>query len=218
MTNILSLFKSRYNSVLFNAFPEKNNKNAFKLIKKFENPHYKKYNVIRKYSKLEKYSLQSEDVLLPRRFYLEDISDSVFEDLDLEEKQIMCSIFLLNQNGYNREKYLKKLLSLNIEEWTLPFLLSISADYVKEILQTFYNNFDIKQQEKFKCFCMRNKNQVHKCYNRMISYWDVFYRMDTVPPCIIDGRQGVKAYLQDYIGYKLFREYFEFSPRRKEMN
>lgn len=98
----------------------------------------------------------------------------------------------------------------------MSFLMNISADYVKEILQTFYNDFRCEDKFIYQDFCSKNQKQKNICYSRMVSYWDTYYRFDVVRPCIVDGKQGVKSYIKDYIGYKLFRECLGFSPCRKD--
>ena len=214
---MFTIFKRRYTSSLCNAFPKSVQKEVEYVLSKMPVNKYVKYNQIT-LQDVNEYKLENESVYIPRRYLCKDISKFAFNNFSDTQKQVCCCIFLVNTNGYIREKYLKILLQFQTQEFMLPFLMNISADYVKEILQTFYSNFRYEDKFAYIRFWNANKKQTYRCYSRMVSYWDLYYRFDVVHPCVIDGRNGIKAYIKDYIGYKLFRECFDYSPRRKDLN
>lgn len=213
---MFNVFRKKYVSSLCNSFPKSVQKEVEYVLSKIPDNKYSKHNQINHQIVYEKFKIKNESVSIPKRYYSKDIVTCEFNKFNDTQKQICSCIFLLNQDGYIREKYLKIILTFPTQDFMLPFLMNISADYVKEILQTFYNDFRCEDKFIYQDFYSNNRKQIYICYSRMVSYWDVYYRFDFVRPCIVDGRQGVKSYIKDYIGYKLFHECFGFSPRRKD--
>ena len=89
------------------------------------------------------------------------------------------------------------LLDAGLEEWCLPFIVSLCDDYVVEIVETVYNALRERNNDDIKAFCKRNESSVRKSYSRMISYWNEYYR-----------RTDKHWKLNEYVGRKLFKECF----------
>ena len=95
---------------------------------------------------------------------------------------------------------------MDYEEWAIPYIVKICDEYIIEILEMTYVILKEQDTEKIKRFCMENIEEFCKSYNRMISYWNEFYR---------DRYNN----FHQYIGRKLFRECFGYSrflERRKK--
>jgi len=141
------------------------------------------------------YLLEQTQVSFPYRLYSLDVEDSVLEKLEHIEKTILHCIYTRSCDGYVREKHIKALLIEDFPEWAIPYIVKVCDEYVVEILQTVYDNLKGKNTEKIKKFCSDNRETFCKSYNRMISYWNEFYRD--------------RCYkFEDYIGRKLFIECF----------
>jgi hypothetical protein len=97
-----------------------------------------------------------------------------------------------------REKHIAALLAEkaeNLPDWAIPYIIKVCDEYVVEILQVVYDNLKDRNTDKFKNFCAENEVAFCKSYNRMISYWNEFYRKDC-------------CRYKDYVGRKLFIECF----------
>lgn len=163
----------------------------------------------------ETYYLTSDVVALPyQRCCFKPLNDHQYETLSDLHRKIYACISLLNHDGYYREKQLRYLLEQSMEEWVLPFLLKVSSEYVKEILAVIFEVRMDKDNTQLKEFCKKNPRQAQRSYSRMTSYWGEYYRWDP-NPCIIDRRQGYRTFIRNYVGYRLFRECWGVSPRRR---
>jgi len=86
-------------------------------------------------------------------------------------------------------------LSVDFPDWSIPYIVKVCDEYVIEILQLVYEELKGKDTEAIKYFCKNNRQAFCKSYNRMISYWNEFYRNDCYR-------------YENYIGSKLFIECF----------
>lgn len=139
------------------------------------------------------YAVENHVVDIPYRVYALDISDAEYEKLSQIQKQILCCIYTRSCNGYIREKYLRKLLDMQFEQWAIPFVVKLCDEYVLELLEILYDKLKERDNTDIQNFCLKNKVPISKGYSRMISYWNEFYR-------------GYEANFRHYIGRKLFRE------------
>ncbi len=133
-------------------------------------------------------------VSFPYRMYIEDNDRSYRGISDKEEKLIYDCIYTRNGNGFVREKHIKNILmSDEVPEWCMPFILRLSSEYIVEILQTIDTGLRGGRKTAFLDFCRKNPVMFKRSYSRMVSYWNEYYRADC-------------CRLTDYIGYKLFKE------------
>ena len=146
-------------------------------------------------SLLREYELTSGTVSFPYRLYFVDANEEKIENLTDRQKKILYCLYTRSDDGYLREKYAKKLLDAGLEEWCLPFIVSLCDDYVVEIVETVYNALRERNNDDIKAFCKRNESSVRKSYSRMISYWNEYY-------CRTDKHWKIN----EYVGRKLFKE------------
>lgn len=139
------------------------------------------------------YILGDGMVEIPYRMYFSDIDDTTHAALSATQKQILCCIYTRNCDGFVREKYLRKLLTMPIREWAFPFIVKLCDEYVVEIVEVIYNELKGRDNTDIQSFCLENKNYIRKSYSRMISYWNEYYR-------------GDEPDLKRYVGRKLFRD------------
>lgn len=178
--------------MFYNAFPSDLRENLNKVIEAMPNDTFNNVPFAASDDMIA-YTLENHVVAIPYRMYLLDIADVEYEKLSQPQKQILCCIYTRNCDGYVREKYLRKLLDMPIEQWVIPFVVKLCDEYVLEILEIIYDKLKERDNTDIHGFCLRNKVSISKSYSRMISYWNEYYR-------------GCELNFRQYIGRKLFRE------------
>lgn len=146
------------------------------------------------------YLTDGAEVSFPYRIYYIDCYEKVAPDLTETQKMIYHAVFSRSCDGYLREKHLRALLESELPEWTYPYILKLSDEYVMEILECMYQELKTRNTDLLKAFCLCNAEQFLKSHSRMISYWNEFYR----------NRCYDYKY---YVGRKLYRECFGYTRR-----
>ena len=136
------------------------------------------------------YYLNNERMTFPSRNYCEEITKEEYEQFTDIQKCILDCIMTLNHNGYVREKHLKNILNTNYG-FEPFFIFNLAQSYVVEILEVIYEN-ESKKANKYLSFVNENRVLVEKGYQRMISYWNEYYRTDNWK-------------FKSYVGTKLFK-------------
>lgn len=144
------------------------------------------------------YILDNKVVRFPYRTYFIDISDEVKEILSQRQKMILHCMYSRSCDGFVRQKHIFSLLQMDYEDWAIPYIIKVCDEYVVEILEMTYDILKEQDTERIKSFCLENIVPFCKSYNRMISYWNEFYRYKYNNS-------------QKYIGRKLFRDCFGYS-------
>lgn len=178
--------------MFYEAFPKELNNDLQEVLKIIPKETYN--NVSIGYSEnVIDYCLNNVIIKIPYRMYFTDVEFLKIEHLTDIQKEILYCIYTRSCNGYIREKYLKELVKLDFDCWTIPFIVKISDEYIVEILEVIYDKLKIRNNDDIKQFCLENKDIINKSYSRMISYWNEFYR-------------SKEPNFHKYIGRKLFRE------------
>ena len=141
------------------------------------------------------YTLFDDIIKFPYRVYFYEPTTMEMYSLTEQQQTILHCIYSRSHVGYIREKHIASLLSIDFPEWAIPYLVKVCDEYVKDILQVVYENLRGKNTEHIKQFCADNHESFCKSYNRMISYWNAYYRNDCYK-------------FENYIGRKLFIECF----------
>jgi hypothetical protein len=143
--------------------------------------------------------LQGENLIkFPYRIYNIDNSDEFIDSLNEQQKMIVYCIYSRSCDGFVRQKHLNSLLLMDYEDWAIPYIVKVCDEYVVEILEMTYEILKEQDTERIKKFCLQNNVLFCKSYNRMISYWNEYYRFKN-------------KNFQQYIGRKLFRDCFGYS-------
>ena len=195
MTIFFIIKKTFTNDMVLNGFPSHLKKDVKKALKIIPMKLYS--NMVGNMGQ-ESYVINGEKIVFPSRTYHFDISDNKLKKLNKLQQNILHCIYTRNCDGYVREKHLKKLLNSDYYDWAIPYIVKICDEYVIEILEITYSVLKEKNTDKIKEFCIENREVFCKGYNRMISYWNEYYR---------DRCYDYK----DYIGKKLFVECFGYS-------
>lgn len=144
------------------------------------------------------YSQDCVVIKFPYRMYYINVPDEALNKLSLQQKMILHCIYSRSCDGFVRLKHLQSLLLMDYADWAIPYIVKLCDEYVIEILEMTYDILKEQDTERIKRFCLENVQSFCKSYNRMISYWNEFYRD--------------RCYnFHEYIGRKLFRECFGYS-------
>ena len=149
--------------------------------------------------------LDGSIITFPYRIYFIDDEITYSKLKSNEEKMIYDCIFTRSCDGYVRQKHLKRLLIDDMPEWYMPYVLKLSSEYVKEIVEDIYRFMSDKDNSLFQAFCYINTYMFRYAYSRMTSYWNEFYRKDSYR-------------FHDYVGYKLYKQCFGYSRRFDKLN
>lgn len=154
------------------------------------------------------YFLDDTMIRFPYRIYYIDSLDEVIDNLSLRQKMILHCIYSRSCDGFVRQKHISSLLQMDYEDWAIPYIVKICDEYVVEIIEMTYDTLKEQDTERIKRFCLENIVLFCKSYNRMISYWNEYYRYRNND-------------FKKYIGRKLFMDCFGYSKsmerRRKEV-
>lgn len=151
------------------------------------------------------YHQDHEVIMFPYRIYYMDNSNDFTKDLSEQQKMILHCIYSRSCEGFVRQKHMQLLLQMDYGDWTIPYIVKICDEYVVEIVEMTYNILKDQDTERIKNFCSENRESFCKSYNRMISYWNEYYRHEYTN-------------FHHYVGRKLFRECFGYSKSMARKN
>ncbi len=139
-----------------------------------------------------------ENICFPYRIYLTDKIVDCGEFFSPSQEIIYHCIFSRSNNGYVREKHIAALLEAETPDWVIPYIIKICEEYVLKILKLVYDKLSKTDTLAYKEICSLNLQQFVKGYDRMISYWNEYYRNECCNLC-------------DYIGKKLYEDCFGYT-------
>lgn len=183
--------------MFINSFPKRLKNDVTKVIDIILSRTYKDVSISASGHIIE-YYIDGEIITFPDRIYFIETSDDNDNKLNLQQEMILHCIYSRSCDGYVRQRHIQSLLSMDYENWTIPYIVKVCDEYVIEILDYVYDILKEHDTQAFKSFCKDNAYSLCKSYARMVSYWNEYYRY--------------KYYkLNEYIGYKLFKECFGYT-------
>lgn len=179
------------------GFPNNLNDDVLKVIKFIPNKTYSNIKIGISDDRIH-YLQDGHLIEFPYRIYFIEVTNEVLCKLNLQQKMILHCIYTRSCNGYIRQKHLQSLLQMDYENWVIPYIVKLCDEYVVEILEMTYEILKNQDTERIKLFCNENLQSFAKSYDRMVSYWNEFYRYEY-------------NHFNKYIGRELFRECFGYS-------
>jgi len=183
--------------MLQDGFPNNLRDDVIKVMELLDQQTYNNVTIGESQETVEYYQ-ENKVIKFPYRIYYIDTSDNYIDTLSGYQKMILHCIYSRSCDGFIRQKHLNSLLVMHYEDWAIPYIVKICDEYVVEILEMTYDILKDQNTESIKKFCNENNEAFCKSYNRMISYWNEFYRNEY-------------NNFHQYIGKKLFRECFGYS-------
>lgn len=118
---------------------------------------------------------ENETLIIPYRLYFNEPKPELERTLTDIQKDILNCIYLRHYNGYLREKRLN-LISDSSEKWTAPFIIQLIGEYVYELLPIIDKKINENTLDYYAEFIDENPKYWQQTENRMISYWNEYYR------------------------------------------
>ena len=84
-------------------------------------------------------------------------------------------------------RHLRRLFP-SADAWVAPFVVQLLGEYVLEIVQLLAAHLDDLKAEPYKQFIVENPGFLSLTKQRMISYWDCYYRRQYPRPADKPGR------------------------------
>lgn len=141
--------------------------------------------------------LSGEKIYFPDRIYLVDCIENLEEVFTPLQQIIYHCIFSRSCDGYIRQKHIAQLLNMDIPNWAIPYVLKVCDEYVVEILELVYHCIKNTDTAIYEHTYSINPEQLRLGYQRVISYWNEYYR-----------RQYPS--FNDYVGKVLYDECFGY--------
>ena len=87
-------------------------------------------------------------------------------------------LYTRHYSGYIRETALCMLFESNAAdfEWVAPFVVQMTADYVTDILLLIDDQLPYLNKATYRNFLRANPEYFYKTKQRIVSYWDCYYR------------------------------------------
>ena len=130
-----------------------------------------------------------EDLVIPYRIHHQGDEQGCLQ-LDGLRRVMYSCIFTRHHDGHVRQRQLMQILPVP-EPWVVPFVLQLTGEYVIEILDTCEAHLPALSPELYGAFIRDNPQYFKALQDRMISYWDCYYRH------LYKNRQN-------YVGFRLF--------------
>lgn len=143
-------------------------------------------------------------ISFPYRIYYMDKYETVSLQLSSCQRMIYHAIFTRSCDGFVREKHLKAILSEDFPTWVIPYIIKLTDEYVVEILDVTYKMLKKEKLEELQAFCVLNIQSFLKSHDRMISYWNEYYR-------------NICPFYRNYIGKKLYSECLGYTKSMEKL-
>ncbi len=139
-----------------------------------------------------------EPLILPYRLYLNEVKEEKIQTLTDRQRWILYCMYTRHHDGYIREKYVRRLEQEQTKtDWVLLYLIELTGEYVREILERIEPVLQIWPEEQLRTFAAANKRYLQRIERRIISYWDLHQRRDY--PVLWNS---------DYVGFRIAQYYW----------
>jgi len=143
--------------------------------------------------------LNGEELSIPFRVYLQARESECISALTGRQQLILSAILSRSSDGYVREKCVRELLQSD-EPWIPPFVLQLLGEYVLPIIRVVKAHSAVLKRSEYRHFIIENPAFFQLLKQRIISYWNCYYR-------------GLFPRLTDYPAFQL-AAIFEQETRR----
>ena len=133
--------------------------------------------------------MSGESIYIPSRFYSpEPVTEALIGFGNLNHIILAC-IYTRHHDGFVRLKYVEKLFSQD-EIWVSPFVLQLLGEYVIEIIEAISQNINHLPIKAYNEFIKENPSFANLLKQRIVSYWDCYYRSQY-------------PHFKNYVGYQV---------------
>jgi hypothetical protein len=133
---------------------------------------------------------------IPYRIHHEG-NEQACESLAGTQSVMYSCLLTRHHDGRVRQHQLERILPI-AEPWVVPFVIQLTGEYVVEILNSCETHLHALDPVLYGAFIRDNQAYFQATQDRMISYWDCYYRTQY-------KRRS------DYVGFRLFDRFREFA-------
>lgn len=162
-----------YLKIITNSFPKDLKSDVLEVFKIIPLETKYKFDLI----SLDSYEIivENEKLKIPVRIYFNEPKEQNEKQLTDRQKDILNCLYTRHDNGYVREKRLKK-LSEKPEKWKIPFLVQLLGEYIYELLPIIDKKVNNDTLEFYREFKTENPKYWQQTESRIASYWNEYYR------------------------------------------
>ncbi|CAB3638569.1 hypothetical protein LMG24238_00068 [Paraburkholderia sediminicola] len=140
--------------------------------------------------------VRGESLNIPYRIH-HDSDEMLFARLNETQAIVYACVLTRHHDGHMRQRQIGRLVTLT-EPWVAPFVMQLCGEYVIEILDAIEAHLPSMHQRSYGAFFRENPLFFQRTQDRMISYWDCYYRW-------------LYKRKLDYVGFRLFGRFREWS-------
>ncbi|RXJ86398.1 hypothetical protein [Arcobacter sp. CECT 8985] len=123
----------------------------------------------------EQVELETELITINSRIYFDEPNLLKEERLTSQQKKILNCLYTRHSDGYVRQKRIENLLGLD-DYFIIPFMISNAGSYLIEILNIINENINESNVKSYIEFIQENPSYWRLTKDRIVSYWNEFYR------------------------------------------
>ncbi|WP_051524902.1 hypothetical protein [Exiguobacterium undae] len=118
-----------------------------------------------------------ETLILPSRMYFDEVAEEKIHTSSQSQRWLLYCMYTRHHDGYVREKYVRLLEDEQATaDWVLLYLLELTGEYVKEILQRIEPILHNWPEVRLRSFVEGHEVYLERIEQRIISYWNAYYR------------------------------------------
>ncbi|WP_118178621.1 hypothetical protein [Paraburkholderia phosphatilytica] len=140
--------------------------------------------------------VRGESLNIPYRI-CNNPDETLFASLNEIQATVYACVLTRHHDGHVRQRQIERIIASS-EPWVAPFVTQLCGEYVIEILGAVEANLPSMDQSTYGVFFRENPQFFQVTSDRMISYWDCYYRW-------LYKRKS------DYVGFRLFDRFREWS-------
>ncbi|WP_218275941.1 MULTISPECIES: hypothetical protein [unclassified Pseudomonas] len=137
-----------------------------------------------------------ENLIIPYRIHHEGDEQACGQLTGVQSILYSC-LLTRHHDGRVRQRQLERILSVH-EPWIVPFVFQLTGEYVIDILNTVEAHLPTISPTFYGSFIRDNQKYFQTTQDRMISYWDCYYRTQY-------------KHRSDYVGFQVFSRFHEFA-------
>ena len=138
-----------------------------------------------------------ETIEIPTRVYHNPALIGVGKLSNLERYLVNC-VLTRHNDGYVRQSHLDQILGFN-QPWVPAYVIQLLGEYVVEIQQLIESRLQNLDKNVYRNFLVANPEFFALTEQRVISYWDCYYRTRR---------------RDDYVGFRVLRFFKELASQK----
>lgn len=157
---------SHHNLELVKAFPRIVRSDAIHLVSSLSEP--------ARTSHAFTVSVSGEPVEIPYRIY-HDLNSENLDSLTPVQIELWDCLLTRHHDGFIREEYLSRIIQCD-HTWIPPFVVQLIGEYVISIVQLVRERIEALPRNLYRDFLAQNPAFYKVTKQRVMSYWDCYYR------------------------------------------